>query len=213
MLRRGFLLVCTSAVTGLWFRETGLTQLSRQLVIELSGDCSFCGNSVQKGEVATMARAVGTRVRICSECIDLCLDIVELPAIVPAARAHSKPDIPRYERPTLIDEDDTMAALCDLLKIRQGAHESHYAAAVDRMIATMRAQIDGIALSTSSVVVSDKVQHQESGVYSRGECHCAFCRAAQEDVERMIAGPSIYICDRCVCEAAAVTKKLTERVV
>ena len=33
---------------------------------------------------------------------------------------------------------------------------------------------------------------------------CSFCQASAPDVEKMIAGPGIYICDRCVSACVAI---------
>jgi hypothetical protein len=30
------------------------------------------------------------------------------------------------------------------------------------------------------------------------ECHCSFCKKAQYDVRKLIAGPTVFICDECV---------------
>ena len=30
------------------------------------------------------------------------------------------------------------------------------------------------------------------------ECKCSFCGKNQEDVEKLIAGPDVYICDECI---------------
>jgi hypothetical protein len=37
------------------------------------------------------------------------------------------------------------------------------------------------------------------------ELHCSFCRKSQTEVEKLVAGPGVYICDRCIdlAEAAA----------
>ena len=30
------------------------------------------------------------------------------------------------------------------------------------------------------------------------ECNCSFCGKHQEEVEKLIAGPDVYICDECI---------------
>ena len=33
---------------------------------------------------------------------------------------------------------------------------------------------------------------------STDKLHCSFCGKAQDDVKKLIAGPSVYICNECV---------------
>src|SRR5215831_6270861 len=110
MQRRRFLLVCTAAVSGIWLQPSGLTTLARNVVMALSGDCSFCGKKM--ADVHAMARAVGTRVQICNECVRLCLAVLEDSNVDPL-RA---PDTPT-------DADDLMR---ELLALRD-AHGRAYA--------------------------------------------------------------------------------------
>ncbi|HEX9658994.1 MAG TPA: ClpX C4-type zinc finger protein, partial [Rhodothermales bacterium] len=35
---------------------------------------------------------------------------------------------------------------------------------------------------------------------------CSFCGRAAHEVTSMVAGPSVYICDRCVNDAAGIVK-------
>ena len=39
--------------------------------------------------------------------------------------------------------------------------------------------------------MSDKENHEP-------ECHCSFCGKNQEEVEKLIAGPDVFICDECI---------------
>ena len=38
----------------------------------------------------------------------------------------------------------------------------------------------------------------------RGLLKCSFCSSTQRDVEKLIAGPHVYICDECVATAQRV---------
>jgi hypothetical protein len=40
------------------------------------------------------------------------------------------------------------------------------------------------------------------------EAHCSFCRKGQQDVNALIAGPGVYICNECVEMAGEVFQKL-----
>jgi hypothetical protein len=173
MQRRRFLLVCTAAVSGIWFQPSGLTTLARNVVMALSGDCTFCGKRM--AEARAMARAVGTRVQICDECVGLCLDLLSDSNVDPL-RA---PD-------AVTDADELMR---DLLKIRD-AHGHAYAREVDAMVAELRARLDGSPADPSSL----------------GDLACSMCAAQHRDVRKLIAGPTVYICDRCVGEAALATR-------
>ena len=33
---------------------------------------------------------------------------------------------------------------------------------------------------------------------------CSFCRRSEADVEKLVAGPRVYICDRCAAEVARI---------
>jgi ATP-dependent Clp protease ATP-binding subunit ClpX len=39
-----------------------------------------------------------------------------------------------------------------------------------------------------------------------GNLSCSFCGKSQKEVKKLIAGPTVYICDRCVGEAAVATR-------
>jgi hypothetical protein len=48
----------------------------------------------------------------------------------------------------------------------------------------------------------NKKQRPETGDVAQSDLRCSFCNKSQHDVRKLIAGPSVYICDECVsvCE-------------
>ena len=46
-----------------------------------------------------------------------------------------------------------------------------------------------------------------------GGARCSFCGKSQDEVNRLIAGPTVYICDECVhlCHDAMLEESVTER--
>jgi ATP-dependent Clp protease ATP-binding subunit ClpX len=41
-------------------------------------------------------------------------------------------------------------------------------------------------------------------MFSRNRLACSFCGRTAEEVSKLVAGPNVYICDRCVAEARRV---------
>src|SRR5690349_7969135 len=62
------------AATGVWLASTGLVRVDQRFVLELSGDCSFCGKS--RNETWAIVGVPGRHSRICDECVHLCCDIL-----------------------------------------------------------------------------------------------------------------------------------------
>jgi ribosomal protein L37AE/L43A len=42
---------------------------------------------------------------------------------------------------------------------------------------------------------------------ARRELHCSFCGRQADQVERLVAGPSVYICDACINKCVAVLEQ------
>lgn len=76
------------------------------------------------------------------------------------------------------------------LKIRAAIGDSDYGSELDRMILETRASLEGKPVAGRPEPPRDLA--------------CSFCDARRTDVKKLIAGPTLYICDRCVVEAAAV---------
>jgi ATP-dependent protease Clp ATPase subunit len=41
-------------------------------------------------------------------------------------------------------------------------------------------------------------------MFSRHRLACSFCGRTAEEVSKLVAGPKVYICDRCVAEAKRI---------
>jgi len=48
------------------------------------------------------------------------------------------------------------------------------------------------------IVEKAKKYDQLAKLIDRRELHCSFCNKGQSTVEKLIAGPGIYICNECV---------------
>jgi ribosomal protein L37AE/L43A len=42
---------------------------------------------------------------------------------------------------------------------------------------------------------------------SRSRLRCSFCGRTADEVERLVAGPSVYICDECIKTCVAVVEQ------
>jgi hypothetical protein len=193
MRRRKFLLVCTAAATGLWMQSVGLTTLTRKVVVALSGDCSFCGHHVT--DVGSMARSVGAQVRICDHCVSLCMDVLAESGFTPEDLGVERAATAATCRDAQ-DRIDTEAFLGDLLKIRQATESGAYESEIDRMIASARAFLER----------SPGARSTRESTATRKALSCTFCEAKHAEVKKLLAGPTVYICDGCIGEAAVATQ-------
>lgn len=41
----------------------------------------------------------------------------------------------------------------------------------------------------------------------RRKLACSFCRRSEAEVAKLVAGPRVYICDRCAAEAVRIMKE------
>jgi len=41
----------------------------------------------------------------------------------------------------------------------------------------------------------------------RAKVQCSFCGKGEDEVERLVAGPSVYICDECITTCVAVLEQ------
>jgi hypothetical protein len=184
MKRRQFLLVCTAAAVGLWTKPTGLTTLSKKIVLALSGSCSFCGVTAQE---YAMARVVGREMRICHSCVGLCVDILHECGLDQRHNRHLGPE----ERAAIIATQDRLESeemIKDLLKIKEALDGGEYEREIDKMIQNARDRLDGTAKS-----------HRDT---FHKNLFCSFCDTPGEQTKKLIAGPMVYICDECIHEAA-----------
>lgn len=85
----------------------------------------------------------------------------------------------------------------------------NYQHAIRRMHAaggSLREVADALGLSHQRVhqivdAVAGKIAFKEP----RDQCRCTFCGASKGEAAKLIAGPGVYICDRCVALAIEVT--------
>lgn len=186
MNRRRFLALTGTTVAGLWLGGTGLIQLSRRMVIAFSGRCSFC--SKEAGTVFGLAGVVGRPDRVCNECIDICLEIIKEDRLLVMAENASwtpSPDLTSEGAP-----EPTDSYISELLRALERAR-GH--AAETRELERLRGLLDGTAAN------QPKVQHDDLMA-------CSFCDRNQREVEKLIAGPTVFICEACVGDAAALLK-------
>src|SRR5262245_63282037 len=89
--RRRFLAFCGGGIAGFWLVGMGLVRWPGKMVFAMSGSCSFCGKEAR--EIFSLAGVSHRNIRICDECINLCLKIiVEESAIKPPLWAEAESD-------------------------------------------------------------------------------------------------------------------------
>lgn len=170
MNRRRFLALVGVAVPGLWLDGSGLIQLPRNMVIALSGSCSFCGKHAQ--EVFGLAGVVTRPTRICNECIDICLAIFRDDEMHPPAP-------PQRSVNQVVAQDYT--------------HQAE--------IPLTRDELEALLEALRECVEQEAKPHQW---IQKRQRTCSFCDHVQEETKKMIAGPTVYICDACVGDAASL---------
>lgn len=177
MNRRRFLLLGAGATTGIWVAGAGLLQLPGAMVLKLGGVCSFCGK--RAGDIRGFAGVGGRPVRVCDECVQLCLDIIAEEDWA-TGNAWRRPPPPRREASRA-----EARAFADSLGIETGSDpfESLWAA-FEREI--------GVPPGANATP------------RPRSELACSFCDKLQRETRKMIAGPSVYICEACIGDAATV---------
>jgi len=180
MNRRRFLALTGTAMTGLWLAGKGLIQLSRRMVIAFSGRCSFCNKAAET--VFGLAGVIGRPDRVCNECTQVCLDILKDDPIAMTGRAASPPS------DYLMSDDPFELSDSEIEELLQRVEQSR----TDAELATQLEQLRGL-LGGMSV----KPRHKDV-------LACSFCDRSQHETHKLIAGPSTFICDLCVGDAAAL---------
>jgi ClpX C4-type zinc finger len=187
MNRRRFIAFIGAAVPGLWVDGVGLIQLPRQMVITISGQCSFCGKDARK--VFGLAGVLSRHARICNECIDICLEILmDDVQLVLAYAVDSRPD-PLLKSSESIDAFDFEASL------------------IWRNDDMRRISVDQEAFMEKIWKHFDQskpLDHPQPLDHSR--LACSFCARNQNEAKKLIAGPQTYICEICIGDAAALIK-------
>jgi hypothetical protein len=183
MNRRRFIALIGAAVPGLWVDGVGLIKLPRQMVITISGQCSFCGKDARK--VFGLAGVLNRHARICSECIEICLEILWDDALMinhqldphPGHFLSGATDAFEFEATGIMRSDSMRRIGVDL----------------DAFIEILRKHIDQSE--------SDVLLH-----HPKSQLACSFCDRKHSETKKLIAGPQTYICDVCTGDAAALIK-------
>jgi len=181
MNRRHFVALIGAAIPGLWLYGSGLIQLPRRMVIDISGRCSFCGKYAR--EVFGLAGVTSRPTRVCNECIDICLEILRDDLLLNAPR----PPLP--ERELLLNPEALLTREDPLAKLLRRAQQP-------RSGAELQATLNHIRELLGAPAVERRADH--------GELACSFCDRKMEESKRLIAGPYTYICDICIGDAAAL---------
>jgi hypothetical protein len=183
--RRGFLFVLGSAAAttavGVWLPSAGLIELPRRCVLAMSGWCWFCG--VSAAERFRLFAVDGGAARICDCCVDSCLDLIDDGSAQQRQPAVSSRRSTRST--TLPEEHEAIARLRETLRASRWSHEE--------FLAQVRAALDSPpspAAPTPPLLLA-----------------CSFCEAERSARRKLICGPSIYICNECVSDAAALMSR------
>ena len=182
MDRRKFLALTGAAMTGLWLAGAGLIQLSRRMVIAFSGRCSFCGKTAET--VFALAGVIGRPERVCNECIEICLEILTDDLLAESERLPPPPVFGTSGIAPAREEFEITEVLKRSAEPQTGVE-----------LAAMLEQVRRL-LSESATERPRVRQHDE--------LTCSFCDLRQSETSKLIAGPSTYICDVCVGDAAAL---------
>lgn len=138
--------------------------------------CTFCRESI--ADPGALAGAAGASHRICKSCLTRCFEVLGESGIGPFAAAVAKARAAALE-----------SELDDLLRVRSNIREGSYATVIDRKIVEARAAIEGH-------------RHEKPADAAFDVC-CSFCSARQGDVKKLVAGPTVNICDACIASAAS----------
>lgn len=166
----------------MWIAGSGLTLLQKQIVVAITGQCSFCGKSA--GEVLCIAGVVSRGARICNECIDHCLKV---------RGYNAQTEVP-FSSSTERSVGDEGADVFDFQLPRGSSN-----AALPQTETELEAFIDQWR---DLIGQAEPDQGQVEG----GELSCSFCARTRTEAGNLIAGPQTYICDYCISEAAANIK-------
>ena len=181
--RRRFLAIWGGGIAGIWFAGTGLVSLPAEMVFAMSGSCSFCGKEAR--EIFGLAGVTHRNGRVCNECIELCFDILaEEIGIGPPAPSHA-------ESNAVIPE----AALTDSQLLDELSRHVAAGKRGDPLVD---------ALAAALAQYEEMVTRPSSPTPRIEDLACSFCDKNQREVAKLIAGPTVYICDGCVGDAGAL---------
>lgn|SRR5262245_61174512 len=186
MNRRRFIALIGASLPGLWLDGTGLIQIPKRMVIALSGQCSFCGKNAK--EVFGLAGVAGRSVRICNECIDICLEIYRDDLLY---GEYSPTPVPPPPPPDVVVSSDNAEAFDFVFT----------GLARDRWVPRTKEELEGLMAELG------KLLNQPATDMPKTEHHslvCSFCDRKAAEVQKLVAGPQIYICELCVGDALAI---------
>jgi hypothetical protein len=128
--------------------------------------------------VKGLAGVVGRPQRICDECLELCFDILvdedDLQRL--AERGRSQPAA----------RERSLEELEEILRASRGNGELDESK-FNELIAGLRRRLDGPLPRTHHL-----------------DFVCSFCDRSQKEVRKLIAGPTVYICDACIADGGAL---------
>ena len=175
--RRRFLVLCGAAGTGIFLANTGFIELPKRMVLQLAGNCSFCGKA--RGEVFGMAGLVGMPTRICDECIGLCFDIIR--EEIETYRSPASPSMTSSSSSTTGNDDGELERLLREAGTKAGVDPRELIARIHERLSPPSGQ---------RPVMDD--------------FHCSFCGRSRREVRKLISGPRVFICDDCTADAGGL---------
>lgn len=173
--RRRFLALCGGGIAGIWLAGTGFVALPNEMVFAISGSCSFCGK--EASEIFGLVGVTRRSDRICNECIELCFDILA-------------EEVDKFDFDVAIAT--ARSQLIEDLQHRVLSGDQDHSPI--NVFATLRTQVEEL----------EKILKQPVPKHSVGHLICSFCNKHHDKVAKLIAGPTVYICDGCVGDAGAL---------
>jgi ClpX C4-type zinc finger len=179
MNRRRFLALCGGGIAGIWLAGTGFVALPNEMVFAMSGSCSFCGKEAE--EIFGLVGIAGRNARICDECIELCFDILAEEVGIGSSK-HERTEF-------LVTPAENAQALLDDLQRRALSGERG-----DRVLAVSAALV---------AELEEILRRPPIPPSPAADLICSFCDKHHDKVAKLIAGPTVYICDGCIGDAGA----------
>lgn|SRR5262245_28429808 len=188
MNRRRFIALIGATVPGLWVDGIGLLELPRQMIITISGQCSFCGKDAR--EVFGLAGVLSRHARICNECIEICLEILMEDALRNNLNINAPLQSDHFFQTTAnwdaFDFEGIGMMRSDVLR-RIGVD-------LDAFMEIIKKHLDQ----------SNPLHQAKPKEISH--LTCSFCDRNQRETKKLIAGTQTYICEVCTGDAAALIK-------
>jgi len=190
LTRRRFLYLCGLAAPGIYVSgAVGFLLPPPALAAQPGGVCSFCGRAGHRLVGSAVEGELGPSARICAQCVQRCREIVgDVDQVAAEARTGAVFHPPRLAgSPNVVEQELEQILTQAAQDYGLTPHE------VERLLDRSRQVIDG----ASNVPASDSAHHFKTPT-------CSFCQAEQSAARRLVAGPLVFICDRCVASAASL---------